>query len=104
MFFGQAEAPNLLTQEQLLPASGVLNPYKYADQHLISLYNQDNAAVGTQAQEAVLRQMQTYIDNQAYYVTYSISDTIYYHTSNVTGVDVSGAEPILNVYTLKPAS
>jgi peptide/nickel transport system substrate-binding protein len=104
MFFGQAEAPNLLTQEQLLPASGVLNPYKYADQHLISLYNQYNAAVGTQAQEAVLRQMQTYIDNQAYYVTYSISDTIYYHTSNVTGVDVSGAEPILNVYTLKPAS
>ncbi len=104
MFFGQAEAPNLLTQEQLLPASGVLNPYKYTDQHLISLYNQYNAAVGTQAQEAVLRQMQTYIDNQAYYVTYSISDTIYYHTSNVTGVDVSSAEPILNVYTLKPAS
>jgi peptide/nickel transport system substrate-binding protein len=103
MFFGQAEAPNLLTQEQLLPASGALNPYKYTDQHLISLYNRYNAAVSSQAQEAVLEQMQIYIDNQAYYVPYSISDTVYYHTSNVTGVDVSSGEPILNVYTLRPA-
>src|SRR5262249_48908632 len=68
MFCGQAEAPNLLTQEQLLPASGVLNPYKHTDQHLIDMYNQYNAAVGTQAQEAILQQMQDYIDNQAYYV------------------------------------
>ena len=104
MFFGQAEAPNLLTQEQLLPESGVLNPYKYTDQHLISLYNQYNAAVGTQAQEAILQQMQDYIDNQAYYVTFSVSDMVYFHSSNVTGVDVSSAEPILNIYTLKPAS
>jgi peptide/nickel transport system substrate-binding protein len=103
MFFGQAEAPNLLTQEQLLPASGVLNPYKYDDPYLIGLYNQYNAAVSSQAQDAILQQMQAYIDNQAYYVTYSVSDTIYYHTTNVTGVDVSSAEPILNVYTLKPA-
>jgi peptide/nickel transport system substrate-binding protein len=103
MFFGQAEAPNLLTQEQLLPAAGVLNPYKYTDQHLISLYNQYNAAVSSQAQEAILEQMQVYIDSQAYYVTYSISDTVYYHTSNVSGVEVSSGEPILNLYTLKAA-
>ena len=72
--------------------------------HLISLYNQYNAAVGTQAQEAILQQMQDYIDNQAYYVTFSVSDMVYFHSSNVTGVDVSSAEPILNLYTLKPAS
>jgi hypothetical protein len=47
--------------------------------------------------------MQVYIDSQAYYVTYSISDTVYYHTSNVSGVEVSSGEPILNLYTLKPA-
>ena len=29
---------------------------------------------------------------------------VYFHSSNVTGVDVSSAEPILNLYTLKPAS
>ena len=104
IFFGQAEAPNLLTQEQLLPTSGVLNPYKYVDKPLITMYNNYNAAQGTAAQEKVLEQMQSYIDDQAYYITYSVSDTIYYHTSNVTGVDVSSGEPILNLYTLKPAS
>jgi peptide/nickel transport system substrate-binding protein len=104
MFFGQAEAPNLLTQEQLLPASGVLNPYKYNDTKLISMYNQYNSAQGTAAQESILEQMQTYIDDQAYYITLNVSDQVYFHTSGVTGVDVSSGEPILNMYTLAPAS
>jgi len=103
IFFGQAEAPSLLTQEQLMPAAGVLNPYKYVDNPLIALYNQYNAATGAARQEALQQQIQTYVDNQAYYITYNVSDILYYHTSNVTGVDVSGGEPILNLYTLKPA-
>jgi peptide/nickel transport system substrate-binding protein len=104
VFFGQSESPNLLTQEQLLPASGILNPEKYTDKPLIALYNQYNAAASTSAQTSLLQQMQTYIDNQAYYITSSVSDQIYFHTSSVTGVDVSGAEPILNLYTITPAS
>jgi peptide/nickel transport system substrate-binding protein len=104
MFFGQAEAPNLLTQEQLLPASGVLNPYKYNDTKLINMYNQYNSAPGTAAQESILEQMQTYIDDQAYYITLNVSDQVYYHTSGVTGVNVSSGEPILNMYTLAPTS
>ena len=54
--------------------------------------------------DQLLQQMQTYIDDQAYYITFSVSDQLYFHTSNVKGVDVSGAEPILNLYTIEPAS
>ena len=104
VFFGQAESPDLLTQEQLLPDAGLLNPEKYTDTPLIKMYDEFNAASSVAAQDQLLQQMQTYIDDQAYYITFSVSDQLYFHTSNVKGVDVSGAEPILNLYTIEPAS
>lgn len=104
MFFGQAEAPNLLAQDQYLPNAGLLNPKKYVDHGLIKIYNAYNSATTAAAQTAALTKLQAYVDDRAYYIPFSISDVVYFHTHDVTGVNVSPGEPILNMYTLQPAS
>jgi peptide/nickel transport system substrate-binding protein len=103
-FFGQIEDANLLTQEQLLPASGVLNPFAVTDQELVDLYNQYQATPAGPERQAVLQEMQAHIVDQGIYVTVSTSDEVYFHTQKVEGLDVTGAEPIMNLYTLRPVA
>jgi ABC-type transport system substrate-binding protein len=104
MFFGQVEAPNLLAQDQFLPTAGLLNPTKYVDAGLINLYNQYNGAPTAAEQSSALTELQNYVDERAYYITLSVSDVVYFHTTGVTGVNVSSGEPIVNLYTIQPAS
>jgi ABC-type transport system substrate-binding protein len=104
MFFGQVEAPNLLAQDQFLPTAGLLNPTKYVDAGLIGLYNQYNSAPTAAEQSAALTELQNYVDERAYYITLSVSGVVYFHTTDVTGVDVSSGEPIVNLYTIQPAA
>jgi hypothetical protein len=47
--------------------------------------------------------MQARIIDSGVYVSISTSDEIYFHTAEVEGLEVSGAEPIMNIYTLRPA-
>jgi peptide/nickel transport system substrate-binding protein len=100
MFFGQVEAPNLLAQDQYLPTAGLLNPTKYVDTGLIQIYNKFNKATGAAAQSAALTQLQNYVDTRAYYIPFSVSDVVYFYTKNLTGVDVSPGEPILDLYPI----
>ena len=104
MFFGQVEAPNLLSQDQFLPTAGLLNPTKYVDTGLINLYNQYNSAPTAAEQSVALTDLQNYVDERAYYITLSVSDVVYFHTTDVTGVNVSSGEPIVNLYTIQPAA
>lgn len=101
-FFGQVEEPNLLVQEQMLPASGILNPYRHEDPVLLDAYRRFHAAP-PEEQPAIQKEMQRRIVEQAYYPCYGISDVIYFHNDKVTGLDVTAAEPILNLMAVAPS-
>lgn len=101
-FFGQIEEPNLLVQEQLLPESGVLNPYKYEDAELIEIYQRFHAA-RPEDQPAIQKELTHRIIDQAYYLPYTVSDIIYFHSDAVAGIEVTAAEPIINMMKLRPA-
>ncbi|MCE3555909.1 ABC transporter substrate-binding protein [Pseudonocardia sp. RS11V-5] len=104
VFFGQVEAPNLLTQEQLQASSGVLNPWETTDAPLQDLYARFQATPAGPEQTALQEQMQARIVDQGLYVPISTLQAVYFVREGVTGVEVSGGEPIMNLYTLRPAA
>jgi ABC-type transport system substrate-binding protein len=101
-FFGQVEEPSSLVAEQLLPTSGVLNPFKTNDKKLLSLYAAAQAAPAAQL-KAALQAVQAYIVDQAFYLQVSISDNVYFYSKSITNIDVSNGQPLPDIVDFKPA-
>ena len=87
----------------LLLPTALYNPFHVSDSTLTNLYDQEVSSSGS-AQQSLDQQIEDYLVHQAWFVPVVTFDLLYYARSTVTGTNTSAKAPLLDLYSIEPAS